>query len=1359
MKHTHTEGPGPVLKSRFVRGMFPLMAALLACALAAPEARAAAPADFAKTFTVTVPTGLVDENETLTSFPLLLRLGTGIAGFNYADFRQNGADILVQDASGNALPYELENWDTAGESRLWVRVPSVAAGTTLSVYYGTKETVSPPAGMWSGYAGVWHFNEAGDGATTIADSSANALNGTSHASSKARSDGKLGGARGLELDAKNGAMTTVPDSAVLDALVPTFTVSGWVRPKTLSLNWGYLFARKTSDADPCWGLQFRAKDNANSIGIYSNGSADNDSNRALFSTSGRFTANTWTKYHVVYDNTTIRLYLDGALVDSKSAVPGAAVNKSNGFGIGGFPTSTNHSSLKADQDEVRLMNGAASAAWVAAEYRQESGSVVLSYGEVRHTAAPAPTIEAPVLSRNPATGAFTVSAELSENVPASVVCDADGVTNAMTTADVALPMTYSAAISGLSANTTYACLVSATSTGGTVTESVCPTAFYNGDLSVAKISDADENGLVPGVFRISRADTAHDLTVTYVVDGTATPGQTFETLSGTATIPAGSNSVDVVVVPLLDAEATEDTTVVLTLNAGLYGIDAQAGSAELTVVNLVAPAGYNTWIATSGGLASVSNNWSAGHPPTASENVLFDGRFSTANCEWDAAASATVTSWTQTNGYTGTVTLKTVYPGKGDFQCLTVTGPMAVMSGVITHPQSRTQGQSATDYLRDLLDNETYRVRIDAGSIVIGPDGRIDALNKGYYHSNTGSHTSPEPSHGGRLSNSGQAPYDDVKEPIHIGMPYKRDSGTYTVGIGGGAIYLTSTGAIVVNGYIGADTGSDTWNRGYTLRGGAAAGSVYVRGASVTGTGTISASALKTGDQNKRGAGGRVAVIATSSTPIDYTTLQLKATVYPFNNNNGQSSTYGGCGTVYVKDGTMANGVLIVRNFDLTFAEDASGRRTDVTAEGDWTFDRLELGGGVQLSVPCGTTLTLPGWDCVTAPANSTGTGTPSGFIYRGGTLDFGSAASVSLAGHWYFAPISNYVFNADVSLADGAAIGFGGKYTQKLANNAYPVSVDRIHCTVEGDLTVPSGCSVNVNKAGAMQDSNGTPSGYPQEAHGGRRSNTMATIGSVFHPRTLPHGQSNSYGHIIPGGAVELSVSGTFTLGGTVTSTGYEGGDGIVSQSAGGSIDISAGRLVGTGTITAGAIKNGQPGGRIAIRLTAAGATLGDFDGTVNCATMGAGSVGSCGSIYLETAADGDRRGTIILDDNNVTCKTYTPICATGYEADDVADFKKASLVIKQQAKGQVTAADAEGKFAMNSVEIDSTGQLDLFGHTLTVKSAKINGVKLAPGTYAAGSTVAIGEGSLGDYLVDTAEGADGKLVVKGVSFMVIVR
>ena len=48
---------------------------------------------------------------------------------------------------------------------------------------------------------------------------------------------------------------------------------------------------------------------------------------------------------------------------------------------------------------------------------------------------------------------------------------------------------------------------------------------------------------------------------------------------------------------------------------------------------------------------------------------------------------------------------------------------------------------------------------------------------------------------------------------------------------------------------------------------------------------------------------------------------------------------------------------------------------------------------------------------------------------------------------------------------------------------------------------------------------------------------------------------------------------------------------------------------------------------------------------------------------------------------------------------------------------------------------------------------------MKLAPGTYAAESTVAIGEGKLGDYLVDTADGAGGALVVNGVGLSIIVR
>ena len=71
----------------------------------------------------------------------------------------------------------------------------------------------------------------------------------------------------------------------------------------------------------------------------------------------------------------------------------------------------------------------------------------------------------------------------------------------------------------------------------------------------------------------------------------------------------------------------------------------------------------------------------------------------------------------------------------------------------------------------------------------------------------------------------------------------------------------------------------------------------------------------------------------------------------------------------------------------------------------------------------------------------------------------------------------------------------------------------------------------------------------------------------------------------------------------------------------------------------------------------------------------------------------------------------------------------------------------------------MSSGSVLDLNGKKLVVNSAKVNGVKLASGTYTAESTVEIVEGTLANYLVDTAEGAGGSLVVTGGGFQLIVR
>jgi hypothetical protein len=72
-------------------------------------------------------------------------------------------------------------------------------------------------------------------------------------------------------------------------------------------------------------------------------------------------------------------------------------------------------------------------------------------------------------------------------------------------------------------------------------------------------------------------------------------------------------------------------------------------------------------------------------------------------------------------------------------------------------------------------------------------------------------------------------------------------------------------------------------------------------------------------------------------------------------------------------------------------------------------------------------------------------------------------------------------------------------------------------------------------------------------------------------------------------------------------------------------------------------------------------------------------------------------------------------------------------------------------GDLRMAKLEMDAGTVLDLNGKTLVVNTAKVNGVKLASGTYAAGDEAVSG------FVVDSATG--GKLVVTGGGLSIVVR
>ena len=516
MKHTHTEGPGSILKSRFARGVFPLVAALFACALAAPSARAAVPTDFAKKMTLTPSaTALAKIGEsTFENFPVLVRLPAEASALLQS---ANGTDLYVEDENKVPLAFEVESFDSAGTTLVWVKVPSLSSATELTVYFGGSANAdNDPTAVWSRYVGVWHYAPDAAGTTTVVDATGHSLAGTTTGTISTYA-GPFGGDT-LQCTEKINA----PDYDSLLSNVAQFSVSGWFKAPNQSSAY-YTFASKKADlnwsADQGWYLEMsQSKTKANLVLTGSNNFNIPD-----------VSAN-WNYFHLVSDGSTIKVYMNGS---TSAAVSTSYKVKASSkvfliCGKGGC------------SDEYRVRAGAASAAETALEYATMADAAFFVMGEIESVDATAQIFETPTVVRN-ANGTYTVTVVLSENSgDVGVIYDAGATAITNILASSASPNTYTDTPANLTANTTYKFAAYGKNANGT--EVVAKGGvFYNGDLSVARVSDANENGLVPGIFRISRADTAHDLTVTYTVDGTATPGQTFETLSGTATIPAGSS--------------------------------------------------------------------------------------------------------------------------------------------------------------------------------------------------------------------------------------------------------------------------------------------------------------------------------------------------------------------------------------------------------------------------------------------------------------------------------------------------------------------------------------------------------------------------------------------------------------------------------------------------------------------------------------------------------------------------------------------------------------------------------------------------------------------------------------------------
>ncbi|NLE68273.1 MAG: hypothetical protein GX608_12710 [Lentisphaerae bacterium] len=120
---------------------------------------------------------------TLTNFPALVILSNTAAGvgFDYADFLSPPWDDLRFAAADKTTPldFEVESWNPAGLSYVWVRIPELTNNAVIHALWRRGGVIAPPCtnngSVWSnGFAGVWHLAETSGPAM---DSTSNGNNG------------------------------------------------------------------------------------------------------------------------------------------------------------------------------------------------------------------------------------------------------------------------------------------------------------------------------------------------------------------------------------------------------------------------------------------------------------------------------------------------------------------------------------------------------------------------------------------------------------------------------------------------------------------------------------------------------------------------------------------------------------------------------------------------------------------------------------------------------------------------------------------------------------------------------------------------------------------------------------------------------------------------------------------------------------------------------------------------------------------------------------------------------------------------------------------------------------------------------
>jgi hypothetical protein len=319
---------------------------------------------------------------TLNNFPVLVVLNSDIPNFDYAQLKSNAEDLRFADDGGLELAYEIENWDTGGDSHIWVSVSTLSdTSTNITAYWGNPTDSTPSyttnGSTWdSDYKAVWHMAEP-----DIADATSNANDGTS--SGNSTTNGAIGSSQDLAGSAHVNIDTILGDisqtSLTLTALTRTSDPDG--ASGNGGTVYGYSIRNIRNSAVPEMSLVVGPPGSSGKASI-------TEESTPVAAGISTVSNGQWHQLTYTRNEDTGTLYVDGVAEISHTAT--FAFESGDTWALGALPFGSGVKDQFVGQiDEARVSSVARSDGWIKASYETAlDNSNFTTYGEVESTPVP-----------------------------------------------------------------------------------------------------------------------------------------------------------------------------------------------------------------------------------------------------------------------------------------------------------------------------------------------------------------------------------------------------------------------------------------------------------------------------------------------------------------------------------------------------------------------------------------------------------------------------------------------------------------------------------------------------------------------------------------------------------------------------------------------------------------------------------------------------------------------------------------------------------------------------------------------------------------------------------------------------------